>query len=132
MFTVALSRPESDAEPVRLSALLLYFLRLGAFGFGGPIALSAAMRRDLVEARGWITDTEYREGLALAQVAPGPLAAQLAIYLGWVRFGVFGPRLSRWPSSRLYSLWCSRSRQPTSASVDCRGCRARFTESEQS
>jgi chromate transporter len=52
--------------------------------------LSAAMRRDLVEARGWITDTEYREGLALAQLAPGPLAAQLAIYLGWVRFGVFG------------------------------------------
>jgi chromate transporter len=73
-----------------MSALLLYFLRLGTFGFGGPIALSAAMRRDLVEARGWITDAEYREGLALAQLAPGPLAAQLAVYLGWVRFGVFG------------------------------------------
>jgi chromate transporter len=70
--------------------LLLYFLRLGTLGFGGPIALAAAMRRDLVEGRAWITDAEYREGLALAQVAPGPLAAQLAIYLGWVRFGAFG------------------------------------------
>jgi chromate transporter len=48
------------------------------------------MHRDLVEARRWISETEYREGLALAQLAPGPLAAQLAIYLGWVRFGVAG------------------------------------------
>jgi len=90
MSTVVISRPESDADRVHLSAFLLYFAHLGTFGFGGPIALSAAMRRDLVEARGWITDTEYREGLALAQLALGPLAAQLAIYLGWVRFGVFG------------------------------------------
>src|SRR5258707_9284014 len=90
MSTVVTSRPETDADRVRLSAFLLYFVRLGTFGFGGPIALSAAMRRDLVEERGWISDAEYREGLALAQLAPGPLAAQLAIYLGWVRFGVFG------------------------------------------
>ena len=74
----------------RLADLVLYFVQLGTFGFGGPIALTAAMHRDLVEARGWITDSEYREGLALAQLAPGPLAAQLAIYLGWVRFGLIG------------------------------------------
>src|SRR4051812_36329247 len=66
----------------RLADLALYFVQLGTFGFGGPIALTAAMHRDLVEARGWISDSEYREGLALAQLAPGPLAAQLAIYLG--------------------------------------------------
>src|SRR5690242_3966398 len=83
-------RPPQEAVPVRLGAFLRYFARLGALGFGGPIALTAAMRRDLVEERGWITDAEYREGLALAQLAPGPLAAQLAIYLGWVRFGIFG------------------------------------------
>src|SRR6266498_755784 len=80
--------PMPDRVP--LSAFLRYFVRLGSFGFGGPIALTAAMRRDLVETRSWITDGEYREGLALAQLAPGPLAAQLAIYLGWVRFGVLG------------------------------------------
>src|SRR3954451_7381238 len=80
----------TETPQVHVRSLLLYFARLGALGFGGPIALTAAMRRDLVEARGWITDREYREGLALAQLAPGPLAAQLAIYLGWVRFGVFG------------------------------------------
>jgi chromate transporter len=77
-------------DPVSLGALTVYFLRLGTFGFGGPIALTAAMQRDLVLARRWVTAEEYKEGLALAQLAPGPLAAQLAIYLGWVRAGVLG------------------------------------------
>ena len=69
------------------AALVRYFLRLGTLGFGGPVALVAAMRRDLVEDRGWLADAEYREGLALAQMAPGPLAAQLAIYIGYVHGG---------------------------------------------
>lgn len=64
--------------------LMLYFLRLGTLGFGGPVALVGYMQRDLVEQRGWITEADYKEGLALAQIAPGPLAAQLAIYLGYV------------------------------------------------
>ncbi|WP_394846839.1 chromate transporter [Pendulispora brunnea] len=76
-----------------LRALALYFLRLGALGFGGPIALAGYMQRDLVERERWITKDEYVEGLALAQLAPGPLAAQLATYLGWVRGGVFGATL---------------------------------------
>ncbi|HKU61603.1 MAG TPA: chromate efflux transporter [Gemmatimonadales bacterium] len=76
-----------------LSAWVAYFLRLGTLGFGGPIALAAAMRRDLVERLGWIGDAEYKEGLALAQLAPGPLAAQLAIYLGWIRAGLLGATL---------------------------------------
>jgi chromate transporter len=71
-----------------------YFLRLGTLGFGGPIALAAAMQRDLVEERRWVTPAEYKEGLALAQVAPGPLAAQLAIYLGWLRGGVLGATIT--------------------------------------
>ena len=78
------------AEPCTPSELASYFLRLGALGFGGPIALAGYMQRDLVEQRRWITKQEYLDGLALAQLAPGPLAAQLAIYLGWVRFGVAG------------------------------------------
>ncbi len=73
-----------------LTALVGYFLRLGTLGFGGPVALVAAMHRDLVEAREWVSAEEYREGIALAQLAPGPLAAQLAVYLGWVRHGVLG------------------------------------------
>jgi chromate transporter len=77
----------------RLSELVAYFLRLGTLGFGGPIALTGYMQKDLVEERGWITKEDYLEGLALAQLAPGPLAAQLAIYLGWVRFGVLGATL---------------------------------------
>jgi chromate transporter len=73
--------------------LLLYFLKLGTVGFGGPVALVGYMQRDLVEQRRWFTEEEYREGLALAQLAPGPLAAQLAMYLGWARGGALGAAL---------------------------------------
>jgi chromate transporter len=70
--------------------LVRYFLYLGAAGFGGPVALVGYMHRDLVERRGWISEADYKEGLALAQLAPGPLAAQLAIYLGYVHYRVMG------------------------------------------
>ncbi|WP_116323096.1 MULTISPECIES: chromate transporter [unclassified Cupriavidus] len=73
--------------------LVLYFLRLGTFGFGGPVALAGYMHRDLVERRGWISDSDYKEGIALAQLAPGPMAAQLAIYLGYVHYRVAGATL---------------------------------------
>jgi chromate transporter len=78
------------SDSVSLGGLATYFLRLGTFGFGGPIALTAAMQRDLVVSRRWVTVQEYKEGLALAQLAPGPLAAQLAIYLGWARWRLLG------------------------------------------
>ena len=84
----------SPASPYTLGEIVAYFLRLGTFGFGGPIALVGYMQRDLVEARGWIALKDYKEGLALAQLAPGPLAAQLAIYLGWLRYGVLGATLA--------------------------------------
>ena len=87
---------ELDAPATRapsLAAFAGYFLRLGTFGFGGPIALAGYMQRDLVEERGWVSRDEYVKGLALAQLAPGPLAAQLAIYLGWARAGIFGATL---------------------------------------
>ena len=71
-----------------------YFLRLGTLGFGGPVALVGFMHRDLVDARGWISEAEYKEGLALSQLAPGPLAAQLAMYLGYVHHGILGSSLA--------------------------------------
>ena len=79
--------------PCTLAQLLRYFLALGTTGFGGPIALAGYMQRDLVERRRWISKQDYVEGLALAQLMPGPLAAQLAMYLGWVRGGVVGATL---------------------------------------
>ena len=81
---------ETELVPVRLGQLCAYFLRLGTFGFGGPIALAGYMQRDLVEQRRWISREEYLQGLALSQLMPGPLAAQLAIYLGYIRAGVLG------------------------------------------
>ncbi len=74
--------------------MALYFLKLGATGFGGPIALAGSMQRTLVDERRWISRDEYLEGLALAQLAPGPLAAQLAMYLGYLRGGFIGATLS--------------------------------------
>ncbi len=76
-----------------LSDLVFYALRLGATGFGGPVALVGYMFRDLVEKRKWISESDYKEGLALAQLAPGPLAAQLAIYLGYVDYKILGATL---------------------------------------
>jgi chromate transporter len=84
---------EPETVPCTLRELLAYFLWLGTFGFGGPIALAGYMQRDLVERRRWISKQDYVEGLALAQLAPGPLAAQLAIYLGWIRAGTLGATL---------------------------------------
>jgi chromate transporter len=83
----------SETVPCTMRQLLLYFLRLGTFGFGGPIALAGYMQRDLVEERRWFSRQDYAEGLALSQLSPGPLAAQLAKYLGWVRGGVAGATL---------------------------------------
>ena len=79
-------------EPHRASVAQFagYFLWLGTVGFGGPIALAGHMQQDLVDDRGWVRKEDYLEGLALAQLAPGPLAAQLAIYLGYIRAGVLG------------------------------------------
>ena len=77
-----------------LSQLVFYFFKLGTTGFGGPVALVGYMHRDLVEQKKWISEDEYKEGLALAQLAPGPLAAQLGIYLGFVHYGVIGATLA--------------------------------------
>src|SRR5689334_12509983 len=84
---------DADRPRYALADLLWYFLRLGTLGFGGPIALCGYMQRDLVDQRGWITPEDYKQGLALAQLAPGPLAAQLAMYLGWVRGRMLGATL---------------------------------------
>ena len=81
------------ATSVSLAQFTGYFLWLGTVGFGGPIALAGRMQQDLVDQRGWVSREDYVEGLALAQLAPGPLAAQLAMYLGYVRAGVLGATL---------------------------------------
>jgi len=81
-------------EGVPLSRLVAYFLRLGTVGFGGPIALVGYMQRDLVEDRHWVSNEHYLEGLAFSQLSPGPLAAQLANYLGWVHSGTLGATLA--------------------------------------
>ena len=83
----------TSAHGYTLWQLVRYMLALGTWGFGGPVALAGYMYRDLVERRQWFTDADYKEGLALAQLMPGPLAAQLAIYLGFVHYRLRGASL---------------------------------------
>ncbi len=83
----AIARP---SQRVGLLPLIGYFLKLGTIGFGGPVALVGYMRRDLVEDRRWVQEDEYKLALALAQIMPGPLAAQFAIGLGYLLRGVLG------------------------------------------
>jgi chromate transporter len=80
----------TTATRASLADLVRYFLYLGTLGFGGPVALAGFMHRDLVEKRHWVDEEEYRLSLALAQIMPGPLAAQLAIALGYFQRGVLG------------------------------------------
>ena len=84
----------TDNTPYSLRQLVVYFLKLGSTGFGGPVALVGYMHKDLVDTKKWISDEEYKQGLALAQLAPGPLAAQLAIYLGFVHYRIVGATLA--------------------------------------
>src|SRR6476646_2415915 len=87
------SRVEATPPARVLPQLLGYFLRLGTFGFGGPIALAGYMQRAWVEERHWLSRSAYQEGLALAQLSPGPLAAHLGRYIGWLRGGILGTTL---------------------------------------
>lgn len=87
------TRVEPAPAGYSLWQLVRYMLALGTWGFGGPVALVGYMYRDLVEKRHWISESEYKEGMALAQLMPGPLAAQLAIYLGYVHHSVLGATL---------------------------------------
>jgi chromate transporter len=85
----------SNEKPLYgIKQLFFYFLKLGSIGFGGPVALVGYMHRDLVEKRKWINEDDYKEGLALAQLAPGPLAAQLAIYIGYIDFRIIGATIA--------------------------------------
>jgi chromate transporter len=93
MNTPAVALADEDVQP-KLREFPLYFLRLGSYGFGGPSALAAYMQKNLVEERKWISSQDYVEGLAFAQRSPGPLATQLAMYLGWVQAGSAGAALT--------------------------------------
>src|SRR5215210_5419702 len=91
------SGPAADHTTRTLRGLMVYFGKLGSWGFGGPIALCGYMHRDLVQARRWYSEDEYQQGLAIAQTMPGPLAAQLAMWLGYLERGSLGAFLVALP-----------------------------------
>ena len=81
---------------VPISQLVRYFLRLGALGFGGPVALCGQMERELVGERKWLTKEEMREGIAVCQSLPGPLAIQVGVFVSYLRGGVWGAWAGGW------------------------------------
>ena len=84
------------AERVPIRRLVAYFLRLGALGFGGPVALCGQMERELVQERKWLTKDEMREGIAVCQSLPGPLAIQVGIFIAYLRGGFWGAWAGGW------------------------------------
>src|SRR6266436_102775 len=87
---------ENNAPKVRIRDLVLYYLRLGALGFGGPVALVGQMEKELVQERKWLTKEEMREGIAVCQSMPGPLAIQVGIYISYLRGGFWGAWAGGW------------------------------------
>src|SRR5437588_8857938 len=84
------TRETAEGEQIGFDRFLRYFLWLGTFGFGGPIATVGYMQRDLVEKRGWLEKQDFLNGIALGQTMPGPLAAQVAMWVGYLRRGALG------------------------------------------
>jgi chromate transporter len=82
------------SHPIR--DVVLYFLRLGTLGFGGPVALVGQMERELVTERGWLTKDEMREVIAVCQSLPGPLAIQVGIFISYLRGGFWGAWAGGW------------------------------------
>lgn len=66
------------------------FLRLGSTSFGGPIAHLGYFRTEFVERRGWMTDREYADLVALCQLLPGPASSQVGFGIGLLRAGFRG------------------------------------------
>lgn len=87
---------ETAVPKVRIRDLVLYYLRLGAVGFGGPVALVGQMDKELVQERKWLTKEEMREGIAICQSMPGPLAIQVGIYISYLRGGFWGAWAGGW------------------------------------
>src|ERR1700730_19421056 len=90
----------TTAPRVRIRDLVLYYLRLGTVGFGGPVALCGQMERELVQERRWLTKDEMREAIAVCQSLPGPLAIQVGIFVSYIRGGLWGA----WDGGRAFIL----------------------------
>ena len=88
--------PEKLSQRVPIRELVRYYLRLGLVGFGGPVALVGQMERELVEERKWLTKEEMREGIAVCQSLPGPLAIQVGIWISYIRGGFWGAWAGGW------------------------------------
>ncbi len=86
----------SVTSRVRIGDLVSYYLRLGTLGFGGPVALCGQMERELVQERQWLTKEEMREGIAVCQSLPGPLAIQVGIFVSYLRGGFWGAWAGGW------------------------------------
>lgn len=122
------SRPQSFKN-IPFRDVLRYFLWLGALGFGGPIATVGYMQRDLVEKRRWLDRDDFLNGVALGQTMPGPLAAQVSMWVGYLRAGALGALAMAVPFICPRSCLLSVSDISTADIRGCRSCSRCFTAS---
>src|SRR5213594_2176834 len=87
---------DKTTQRVPIRELVKYYLRLGLLGFGGPVALVGQMERELVGEKKWLTKDEMREGIAVCQSLPGPLAIQVGIWISYIRGGFWGAWAGGW------------------------------------
>jgi chromate transporter len=118
---------EKTPQRVPIRELVRYYLRLGLLGFGGPVALVGQMERDLVGEKKWLTKEEMREGIAVCQSLPGPLAIQVGIWISYIRGGFWGAWDGGWASFSRTSSLSRASPRSTSTSRDSRPWRRSFT-----
>src|SRR5438128_5664310 len=87
---------DKTTQRVPIRELVKYYLRLGLLGFGGPVALVGQMDRELVGEKKWLTKEEMREGIAVCQSLPGPLAIQVGIWIAYIRGGFWRAWAGGW------------------------------------
>lgn len=70
--------------------LFLSYLKIGFFGFGGGYAMLSLIQQELVVNRGWITNAQFTDIVAISQMTPGPIAINSATYIGYEVAGIPG------------------------------------------
>ena len=73
-----------------IGSLFVTFLKIGLFTFGGGYAMIAQIKEYVVEKKKWLTDEELLEIIAIAESTPGPIAINLATFVGYKKKGILG------------------------------------------
>lgn len=75
---------------LKIFKIFITFLKIGAFSFGGGLAMLTFIQKEIVHKHHWLTDKQFVDVVALAQMTPGPIAINSATFCGYKIGGVYG------------------------------------------